>query len=298
MRVEPAASLDGHFAVPGDKSVSHRALLIGALSDGETRVRGWGRSGDTESTLGAVRALGVDVDEQAPTRSSSTASACAACGSGDDRLRQRRHARAAGRSACSPSRTGTLHARPATSRSRAGRWSASPSRCAAWARRSRRPTGSLPLTITGAALERDRLRAAGRERAGEVGDPARRARRDRPHDRDRAGADARPHRADAARRPAPRVTHAAAVGQRSTRPSARPRLGRRARATSPRRRRSSSPRRCSPTRASRSTTSTSTRCAPGSSTCSSGWAARVGILNAPQDRRASRSATSRSARPS
>jgi 3-phosphoshikimate 1-carboxyvinyltransferase len=64
MRVEPIARIDGHIAVPGDKSVSHRALLIGALCDGEVRVRQWGRSGDTESTLAAVRALGVVVDEE------------------------------------------------------------------------------------------------------------------------------------------------------------------------------------------------------------------------------------------
>ena len=63
MRVEPAVSLEGHFAVPGDKSVSHRSLLLGAISDGDTVVRGFGRSGDTESTLGAVRALGVQVDD-------------------------------------------------------------------------------------------------------------------------------------------------------------------------------------------------------------------------------------------
>jgi 3-phosphoshikimate 1-carboxyvinyltransferase len=66
MKIEPAASLEGHFAVPGDKSISHRALLLGAVSDGETHVRGWGRSGDTESTLGAVRALGADVEELGP----------------------------------------------------------------------------------------------------------------------------------------------------------------------------------------------------------------------------------------
>ena len=59
MKIEPAARIDGHIAVPGDKSVSHRALLIGALTEGETRVSNWGRSGDTESTLGVVRALGV-----------------------------------------------------------------------------------------------------------------------------------------------------------------------------------------------------------------------------------------------
>jgi 3-phosphoshikimate 1-carboxyvinyltransferase len=63
MRIEPAASLDGHFAVPGDKSISHRALLIGAVSDGETRIAGWGRSADTESTLAAVRTLGAEVEE-------------------------------------------------------------------------------------------------------------------------------------------------------------------------------------------------------------------------------------------
>jgi 3-phosphoshikimate 1-carboxyvinyltransferase len=63
VRIEPAVSLEGHVAVPGDKSISHRALLIGAICDGETRVRGFGRSGDTESTLAAVRALGAGVDD-------------------------------------------------------------------------------------------------------------------------------------------------------------------------------------------------------------------------------------------
>ena len=63
MKAEPAARLDGHLAVPGDKSISHRALLVGAICEGETRVSHWGRSGDTTSTLGAVRAVGVRVDE-------------------------------------------------------------------------------------------------------------------------------------------------------------------------------------------------------------------------------------------
>ena len=61
MRVEPVPALVGHVAVPGDKSISHRAVLIGALCEGETRIAGFGRSGDTESTLAAVRALGVEV---------------------------------------------------------------------------------------------------------------------------------------------------------------------------------------------------------------------------------------------
>jgi 3-phosphoshikimate 1-carboxyvinyltransferase len=63
MRIEPAAVLRGHIAGPGDKSISHRAVLLGAISEGETSVRGFGRSGDTEATIAAVRALGVTVDE-------------------------------------------------------------------------------------------------------------------------------------------------------------------------------------------------------------------------------------------
>ena len=63
MRIEPVPALEGHIAVPGDKSVSHRALLIGAICEGETRITGFGRSADTESTIAAVRALGATVDE-------------------------------------------------------------------------------------------------------------------------------------------------------------------------------------------------------------------------------------------
>jgi len=63
MRVEPAPAIVGHVAVPGDKSISHRAVLIGAIAEGETRILGFGRSADTESTIGAVRSLGVEVLE-------------------------------------------------------------------------------------------------------------------------------------------------------------------------------------------------------------------------------------------
>jgi 3-phosphoshikimate 1-carboxyvinyltransferase len=63
--IEPAHALVGHIAVPGDKSISHRAVLLAAVSEGETVIRGFGRSGDTEATLRAVRALGADaVDEE------------------------------------------------------------------------------------------------------------------------------------------------------------------------------------------------------------------------------------------
>ena len=61
--VEPVPKLLGHLAVPGDKSISHRAVLLGAIGDGETRITGFGRSADTEATIAAVRACGVEVYE-------------------------------------------------------------------------------------------------------------------------------------------------------------------------------------------------------------------------------------------
>jgi len=65
VRIEPAAAVVGHVAVPGDKSISHRSVLIGAIAEGETHVRGFGRAGDTEATVNAVRSLGIEVEDVA-----------------------------------------------------------------------------------------------------------------------------------------------------------------------------------------------------------------------------------------
>ena len=62
MRVEPASALRGDIAVPGDKSISHRALLLGAIADGESEIDGFGASKDTLSTAAAVGALGAGVE--------------------------------------------------------------------------------------------------------------------------------------------------------------------------------------------------------------------------------------------
>ncbi len=68
MRVEPVAALEGHVAVPGDKSISHRAVLVAGICEGSTSVSGFGRSADTEATIAAMRALGADVvDEDVDT---------------------------------------------------------------------------------------------------------------------------------------------------------------------------------------------------------------------------------------
>ena len=55
----PAGTLRGDTTVPGDKSITHRALLLGALADGMTEVRGFSGGADVHATLEAVRVLGA-----------------------------------------------------------------------------------------------------------------------------------------------------------------------------------------------------------------------------------------------
>jgi 3-phosphoshikimate 1-carboxyvinyltransferase len=64
VKVQPAAALVGAVAVPGVKSIAHRALLLGAIADGVTTVANFGRSADTESTIRVLRALGVQIEEE------------------------------------------------------------------------------------------------------------------------------------------------------------------------------------------------------------------------------------------
>jgi 3-phosphoshikimate 1-carboxyvinyltransferase len=60
--VRPGAALRGRTTVPGDKSISHRAVMFGALATGATQVRGWLSAGDTLATLASIRALGVQIE--------------------------------------------------------------------------------------------------------------------------------------------------------------------------------------------------------------------------------------------
>ena len=61
-RFDPAGALRGSLRPPADKSISHRAALIAAMSDGQTEIEGYLNSADTNSTLAAVRALGATVE--------------------------------------------------------------------------------------------------------------------------------------------------------------------------------------------------------------------------------------------
>ncbi|CAN5776764.1 3-phosphoshikimate 1-carboxyvinyltransferase [soil metagenome] len=62
MRAEAAGALSGTAQVPGDKSVSHRALILGALSVGETRITGLLEAEDVLATAAAMRAFGAIVE--------------------------------------------------------------------------------------------------------------------------------------------------------------------------------------------------------------------------------------------
>ncbi|UCG25781.1 MAG: hypothetical protein JSW55_07270 [Chloroflexota bacterium] len=53
--------LIGAATVPGDKSISHRAVMLGALAQGISTIRNWLPAGDSIATLDAIRALGVEI---------------------------------------------------------------------------------------------------------------------------------------------------------------------------------------------------------------------------------------------
>ncbi|MBT6830081.1 MAG: 3-phosphoshikimate 1-carboxyvinyltransferase, partial [Rhodospirillaceae bacterium] len=61
-----AAALAGEAVLPGDKSISHRALMFGALAVGETHIHGLLEGGDVLATAGALREYGVELDCQGP----------------------------------------------------------------------------------------------------------------------------------------------------------------------------------------------------------------------------------------
>jgi 3-phosphoshikimate 1-carboxyvinyltransferase len=66
--IAPAGrGLRGRLVVPSDKSIAHRALLVGAVAEGTTVVRGFQGGRDNRATMAACRALGVAIDERGET---------------------------------------------------------------------------------------------------------------------------------------------------------------------------------------------------------------------------------------
>ena len=65
--VTPGGTLQGTLRVPGDKSISHRALMLGAIAEGVTEIEGFLDGADCLSTLGAIRAIGIHVEQLSST---------------------------------------------------------------------------------------------------------------------------------------------------------------------------------------------------------------------------------------
>jgi len=64
--LEPGRSIAGSLAVPGDKSISHRSLMLGGIAQGTTQIEGFLASEDCLATLAALTALGVRIARPAP----------------------------------------------------------------------------------------------------------------------------------------------------------------------------------------------------------------------------------------
>ncbi len=61
-RVKPGGVLSGSLRVPGDKSISHRSIMLGSLAEGVTNVSGFLEGEDSLATLNAFRKMGVQIE--------------------------------------------------------------------------------------------------------------------------------------------------------------------------------------------------------------------------------------------
>jgi 3-phosphoshikimate 1-carboxyvinyltransferase len=65
--IRPARSLSGTLRLPGDKSISHRYAMLGAIAEGDTKIENYSTGADCASTLGCLRGLGVQWEREAGT---------------------------------------------------------------------------------------------------------------------------------------------------------------------------------------------------------------------------------------
>ena len=66
-KVTPSKASSASLTVPGDKSVSHRALMLGSIADGQTNVTGFLPGEDCLATMAAMRELGVTINQPSET---------------------------------------------------------------------------------------------------------------------------------------------------------------------------------------------------------------------------------------
>ncbi len=214
-RVEPGGRITGTLGVPGDKSISHRALMLGAIAEGDTHISGFLAGEDCLSTARALQALGVRIERPQETQvlvhgvgAAGLTGSAAALDMGNAGTAMRLFTGLLAPQSFNSTLIGdaSLMRRPMQ---RVAVPLAHDGRADPHTRRT--PAGR---DQGHAAPARDSLQPAGRERAGEVRGTAGRARGRGPHPRHRAGAVARSHRAHAAP-PSARGSSARAAASRS-----------------------------------------------------------------------------------
>ncbi|MEZ4863980.1 MAG: 3-phosphoshikimate 1-carboxyvinyltransferase [Caldilineaceae bacterium] len=67
IHLQSGSALTGQCSIPGDKSISHRAVIFGGIAEGQTNVRNFLDGHDCRATIGVMRELGVQVDVLTPT---------------------------------------------------------------------------------------------------------------------------------------------------------------------------------------------------------------------------------------
>ncbi len=69
MEIKKQTNLRGELTVPGDKSISHRAVMFGSLAQGTTKITHFLEGADCLSTISCFRKMGIDIERNAPKSS-------------------------------------------------------------------------------------------------------------------------------------------------------------------------------------------------------------------------------------
>ena len=62
MEIKKAKKLSGSLSIPGDKSISHRAVMFGSLAEGTTRISNFLEGADCLSTISCFRKMGINIE--------------------------------------------------------------------------------------------------------------------------------------------------------------------------------------------------------------------------------------------
>ena len=67
MKLKPAAHIRGEVTVPGDKSISHRGVMLGSIASGKTEIQNFLEGADCLSTISCFRRMGIEIENKGGT---------------------------------------------------------------------------------------------------------------------------------------------------------------------------------------------------------------------------------------